>query len=76
MKDKNKNLTSSEKIAAKTEGFFARNYRLLIIILVLIVVPRVCLKRSNQPKHQPTHHKNENQKKKETGYTIKQKKSE
>ena len=38
MKDKNKTLTSSEKIAAKTEGFFARNYRLLIIILVLIVV--------------------------------------
>ena len=38
MKDKKKSLTSSEKIAAKTEGFLSRNYRLLIIVLVIVVL--------------------------------------
>ena len=38
MKDKSKNLTSSEKLAAKTEGFFSRNYRLLIIIVVVVLL--------------------------------------
>lgn len=42
-KDKNKSLTSSEKLAAKTEGFFSKNYRLLIIILCIIVVALVAL---------------------------------
>lgn len=38
MKDKSKNLTSSEKLAAKTEGFFSRNYRLLIVIVVVVLL--------------------------------------
>ena len=38
MKDKKAKLTSSERLAARTEGFFSRNYRLLIIILVLVIV--------------------------------------
>ena len=35
---KDKNLTSSEKIAARTESFFAKNARLLAIIGIIVVV--------------------------------------
>ena len=41
MKDKDKKLTSSERMAAKTEGFFAKNYRLIAIIVAVIIV--VCI---------------------------------
>ena len=40
-KNKDKTLTSSEKLAARTEGFFSRNYRLLAIIGVIIVL--ICI---------------------------------
>lgn len=38
MKEKDKKLTASERMAARTEGFFARNYKLIAIIVAIILV--------------------------------------